>query len=306
MVLSKVPVLFLIFNRPENTKIVFNQIKQYRPDKLYVSADGPRLNNQRDLKLCKETRKIIDLVDWDCQVFTLFKESNEGCKKSIFGAVSWFFEKEESGIILEDDCLPAPIFFDYCTYYLQTMKTDKSIFAISGSRFNFQSSKQSVALGSYSLMWGWATWSDRWRHYSFDVSDYNYVLKKQFFRKKALFNYWSSIYELMEQDKIDTWDYQWILTVFRQSGLVVRPPFNLVKNLGFNQDATHTLRINHPASKFDCINNEFVFKEKLEYLASIDKEDELVWLNFSFFKYFIWYNRNKLSIIGQIVRKVFM
>ena len=110
----------------------------------------------------------------------------------------------------------------------------------------------------------------------------------------------------MKQNKIDTWDYQWILTVFRHSAFVIRPPFNLVKNLGFNENATHTLRINHPASKFDCINNEFVFKKKLEYLASIDKEDELVWLNFSFLKYFIWYNRKKLRIIGQIVRKVFM
>lgn len=303
MKLDKVPVLFLIFNRPENTKIVFNQIRQYKPKKLYISADGPRLNNDSDLKSCKEARMVLDLVDWDCEIFTLFKETNEGCKRAIVGGISWFFENEDLGIILEDDCLPSPIFFDYCSFYLQTMKTNKFIFSISGSRFNYQNNNQSVALGSYSLMWGWATWSDRWKHYSLDVSDYSFILNKHFSKKKSLYNYWSSIYELMKQNKIDTWDYQWILTVFRHSGLVIRPPFNLVKNLGFNENATHTLRINHPASKFDSIDKEFYFDLDLNYNSAIDKEDEKSWLNLSLIKLIIWRNRENLRKFGQLVRK---
>jgi hypothetical protein len=303
MKLEKVPVLFLIFNRPENTKTVFKKIREYKPEKLYISADGPRLNNLSDLKLCKETRMIIDLIDWDCQIFTLFKEKNEGCKMSIIGGISWFFENEEYGIILEDDCLPSSIFFHYCSFYLQKMKNEKFIFSISGSRFNYQKKNQSVAFGSYSLMWGWATWSDRWKNYSLDVSDYSNILKKHFPRKKAIINYWSSIYELMKQNKIDTWDYQWILTVVRHSGMVIRPPFNLVKNLGFNENATHTFRINHPASKFDCIDKDFSFDLDLKHCSSIDKEDEKSWLNLSLIKLIIWRNRENLRKIGHFLRK---
>ena len=110
-----VPVLFLIFNRPDTTKQVFDAIRKARPKRLYVAADAPRVEKEGEAALCQQTRAIIKQVDWDCEVQTLFREENLGCQKAISSAIDWFFEHEEMGIILEDDCLPSPSLFSFCS-----------------------------------------------------------------------------------------------------------------------------------------------------------------------------------------------
>jgi len=112
------PVLFLIFNRPDTTTRVFEAIRAARPERLYVAADGPRMTREGEAERCAEARRIATAVDWPCEVKTLFRETNLGCRAAVSGAITWFFEHEEEGIILEDDCLPDPSFFPYCTELL--------------------------------------------------------------------------------------------------------------------------------------------------------------------------------------------
>lgn len=168
-------VLFLVFNRPNTTKQVFEAIRQARPPKIYVASDGARENIPGETERVEEVRRIVSDVDWPCEIKTLYRHKNLGCKEAIFSAINWFFENEEQGIIIEDDCLPSAEFFPYCEFYLDKYKYDDNIFSISGSRFGLS---EKSCFSKYALMWGWATWRDRWKYYSLELEGVDEVCKK--------------------------------------------------------------------------------------------------------------------------------
>ncbi|WP_305908264.1 hypothetical protein Q9L42_011480 [Methylomarinum sp. Ch1-1] len=234
-------VLFLVFNRPEPTTQVFEAIRQAKPPRLYVAADGPRPDREGEAVRCEEVRRIATDVDWPCEVVTLFREKNLGCKYAVSGAITWFFEQEEEGIILEDDCLPAQSFFGFCDELLKKYKYDKRIGHISG--YNHFPNRVFDCDYFYSLfpgIWGWATWADRWKDYNVILSiNPNVIdaLENRLYDKK-MYCYWYKIFNSIND--IDTWDYQWCFTLLTQGYLSIRPSKNLVTNIGFGNDATHT------------------------------------------------------------------
>ncbi|HKZ36424.1 MAG TPA: hypothetical protein VJ184_02160, partial [Chryseolinea sp.] len=132
---SDIPVLFMIFNRPETTKRVFESIRNERPHRLFVAADGPRPNKPGEAEMCAEARKIATAVDWECEVKTLFREENLGCGRAPARAITWFFENVERGIILEDDCLPSHDFYLFCSILLERYRYDSRIMEIGGNNF---------------------------------------------------------------------------------------------------------------------------------------------------------------------------
>src|SRR5262245_4664601 len=120
----KAPVLFLVFNRPDRTQRVFNAIRAAKPERLYIVADGPRDGNDDDMEKCNAVRAIVSMVDWDCSVTTNFRQVNFGCGRGLTSGINWFFEQENEGIILEDDCLPAPSFFRFSSELLRKFRDD--------------------------------------------------------------------------------------------------------------------------------------------------------------------------------------
>ncbi len=241
------PILFIIFNRLETTRQVFEEIRKVKPKFLFVAADGPRPHKQEDDADCSEARSIIELVDWDCEVKTLFQQENLGCGVGPATAISWFFEHADEGIILEDDCLPAPGFFTFCQSMLKKYRHDDRIFHISGN--NFQMGRKrgdaSYYFSKYTGTWGWATWKRAWQHYRFSIENLESFLDQQkldkFVQSKAEKAYWMRIFKLIEFGKRkDIWDYQWTFAVWDQEALAIFPNTNLVKNIGFVENATHT------------------------------------------------------------------
>lgn len=239
------PVLFLVFNRPDTTKRVFQKIKEAKPPRLYVAADGPRKGREGEAEKCEEVRQIATNVDWTCEVKTLFRDENLGCKNAVSGAIDWFFEKEEMGIILEDDCLPNQSFFFFCEELLEKYKTDKRIWHIGG--YKYQSSgadKFSYNFSRYTHVWGWATWKRAWKYYDVDLKKYKkhkHTLENyDFFHRKKDYLKRKKVLEKVVSGKLDTWDYQWNFCVRINNGLAIRPSKNLVENIGFREDATHT------------------------------------------------------------------
>ena len=161
-------ILFLIFNRPEETKRVFESIKEAKPSKLYLASDGPRSHVIDEEKIVSEVKlNVLNAIDWDCEVKTLFREKNLGCKIAVSEAISWFFDHEDQGIILEDDCLPSQSFYRFCEELLNIYKNDLRIWHISGDNFQngIARSEESYYYSKFSHVWGWATWKDRWQHY---------------------------------------------------------------------------------------------------------------------------------------------
>jgi ADP-heptose:LPS heptosyltransferase len=240
------PVLFIIFNRPDVTALVFDEIRKAQPSRLFVAADGPRANRPMDEVLCKEARAIISQVDWPCEVKTLFREQNLGCGHAVSSAISWFFSQVEEGIILEDDCLPHPTFFTYCQDLLEYYRNDTKVMHIGG--VNFQNGHKrgdaSYYFSGVAHVWGWASWRRAWDLYNFNVSDfYTFVRDEkiyEYFPNEKLAMHWLDHFKSMYYHKIDTWDHQWSYAVLNNHGVSVIPNTNLISNIGFREDATHT------------------------------------------------------------------
>jgi len=254
-------VLFLIFNRPDTTAEVFAAIRRARPTRLYVAADGPRPGRDGEAALCDQTRRIATAVDWPCNVLTLFRETNLGCGAAVGGAVSWFFEHEPEGIILEDDCLPDASFFPYCAELLERHRRDERIMCIAG--FNSApepfAGSDSYTYSALPAIWGWASWRRAWAH--FDPLALGSPTLRQDIRAvckdKVFENTFVEAFARTASGELDTWDYVWNYCVWAQRGLTCIPRVNLVRNIGFGEDATHTTDADHPRGKLEARSLEF-------------------------------------------------
>ena len=249
------PILFLIFNRPEITQRVFEEIKKQKPKYLFIAADGARTDNLQDVQKCKMARDIVlDGINWDCEVKTLFRDENLGCGIAVSEAVTWFFKNVDQGIILEDDCLPHASFFVFCETLLEKYKDDENVYGISGD--NFQDGNQrgdaSYFFSNYCYIWGWASWRRAWNSYDFNLKQLEVFKEKQLIKnidKRTVFkNYWFAILEKVVNKEIDTWDYQWLFTIWNNGGVAVAPNVNLICNIGFGKDATHTTALSSSAN----------------------------------------------------------
>jgi hypothetical protein len=240
-------VLFLVFNRPDTTREVFDAIRAARPPRLYVAADGPRADRPGEAQRCAEVRRIATNVDWPCEVKTLFRDRNLGCNRGCAGGISWFFENEEEGIILEDDVLPLPSFFPYCDELLERYRDDERVAMVSGCntisrRF---ASKESYFFSRYSLFWGWASWRRAWGRHDVAMKDWPAWRDRGGLAKfpggNRLFEaYWRHNFDTAHSGKIDTWDHQWTFSCWKRGWLSIIPARNQTLNLGFRSDATHT------------------------------------------------------------------
>ena len=194
------PILFIIFNRPDTTQVVFNRIKEIKPKYLFIAADGPRLNVSDEVEKCEETREIINQIDWDCELKTLFRDRNLGCGMGVSSAITWFFDYVEQGIILEDDCLPDLTFFEFTALMLEKYKDNNKIKMISGTNyfFNKVKSKESYYFSKCFFIWGWATWKRAWSEFDFDMKSWPKNKKKHFlqtiFENKKIYNYWNIMF----------------------------------------------------------------------------------------------------------------
>ncbi|WP_276372003.1 nucleotide-diphospho-sugar transferase [Chryseolinea sp. H1M3-3] len=279
---SDVPVLFMIFNRAETTRKVFDAIRQEKPKRLFVAADGPRANKPGEAEKCEEVRKIATAVDWDCEVKTLFRSENLGCGRAPAGAITWFFEHVEEGIILEDDCLPSHDFFLYCAELLERYRNDNRIMEIGGNNFLDTAHKQldySYYFSNHNMIWGWATWRRAWKIYDFEMKLYNKVRDSEYlkscFRSDYELDYFKWIFDktVGAIQNVTWWDYQWEFIRRINSGLTIIPQKNLVVNLGLGTDATHTLDPNGAGHNLKLEPLSFPLKHPEFVVPDVKKDD---------------------------------
>jgi GNT-I family len=237
-------VALFIFNRADTTRQVLAQISRYRPKKLLVIGDGPRDDSEQIL--CAEARAVIAEVDWDCEVLTDYSLVNMGCKHRVASGLAWVFNEVEEAIILEDDCVPDPSFFTYCDDLLIRYRDDKRVMAISGDNFEGCTKKrqESYYFSRWFHCWGWATWRRAWKKYDPDILDWPQLSQSDWLAdvltSEQLARYWSRIFDAVYAGLIDTWDYQWMFATWAEHSLTIVPAVNLVSNIGFRADATHT------------------------------------------------------------------
>lgn len=274
------PVLFIIFNRPETTQIVFDAIRNIKPSRLYVAADGPRPTVGTDVTRCAQARKIIEQVDWNCAVKTQFRDKNLNCGVGPSTAMTWFFENEEEGIILEDDCLPSESFFWFCRELLEKYRNDSRVMHIGGNNFldGLTNDSDSYYFSRSGHIWGWATWRRAWKCFDYNIALYEKVKESGFFDKYFL-NWMEKSYRLRKLDataakrgSVDWWDYQWDFARYINSGLAIVPQKNLVKNLGFGEGATHTTDGGSKNASLAALDLEFPLKHPATVIRDVEND----------------------------------
>jgi hypothetical protein len=259
-----VPLVLIIFNRPDTARRVFEMVCLMRPKILMVVADGPRTDRPGEAEKCAMVRSMIDEVDWPCEVVKNFSAVNMGCKLRLSSGLDWAFELVEEAVILEDDCLPNQTFFDFCAQMLSFYRTDDRIMHISGVNFQFGGTRGD---GSYYFsrkahVWGWATWRRAWKYY--DVTMRHFPLYRDsdaiinIISNRKMQRFMLREFAMAYENKIDTWDYQWTFAMHLQNALSIIPNVNLVSNIGFGNNATHTtdarnLFSNMPVASLDNI-----------------------------------------------------
>lgn len=240
------PVAFIIFNRPDTTARVFAEIAKARPPKLLVVGDGPRASRPGEVERVAAARAIIEKVDWPCEVLTNFSEENLGCKRRVSSGIDWVFEQVEEAIILEDDCLPHPTFFRFCQEMLERYRHDERVAMVSGDNFLFDrvSVPESYYFSRYLHIWGWASWRRAWKDYDVKIRDWPQAqldgLLGAYIRRSGERSYWLKAFGEVYHARLDTWDYQWVLSSWLQNRIAIMPAVNLISNIGFGQTATHT------------------------------------------------------------------
>lgn len=240
------PVAFFIFNRPECTQQVFSAISKAKPKILLLISDGPRPSRENEDEKVAKTRSIVEKIDWPCTVLKNYSETNLGCKKRISSGIDWVFTHVSEAIFLEDDCLPDPSFFRFCQEMLEKYRDNPLVGMISGDNFQFgrRTCSESYYFSKYFHIWGWATWRDRWEDYDVDMKKWPEIKKSDALTKnvknKKEKQYWSNVFQQTYAQRIDTWDHQWTFANWITGRLCILPNVNLISNLGFSLDATHT------------------------------------------------------------------
>lgn len=248
-----VPVLLLTFNRLDTTRRVFEAVRQVRPAKLYLACDGPRASRPEDVEKVAAVREYLtSSVDWPCEVKILFQERNLGCKDAPIAGITWLFENEEVGIVLEDDCLPHVDFFGFCADVLERFKDDGRVYAISGT--NIAGCWREDVSGFFSMMggnWGWASWRRAWSRYRADIgpelTEENWSTIARNLGDRRLYRCMRDLVGSHSESMAgDAWDYQWLFRRLLDNGLTVVPSRNLISNIGFGEDSTHTADPSNP------------------------------------------------------------
>lgn len=244
----KTPVIFLIFRRPKETSLVFEQIRKARPPKLFIVADGPR--NSDEKILTDSTREVVSRIDWPCEVFRNYSDINLGCRECVSSGITWAFNHTEKAIILEDDCLPNETFFKYCEEMLVRYESDEHIMHIGGTNFQQDNSGYAHNIGDSSYyfsniaqIWGWATWKRSWDKYDKYMQTWPNTANLKSFRgifpNLPTLHYWKHMFTRLYRNETDTWDIAWTYTCFREGGMCIMPRVNLITNIGTNIGSAH-------------------------------------------------------------------
>jgi hypothetical protein len=242
-------VLLIAFNRPDHLTVLIDRLREVQPTRVYLAVDGARPSRAGEGELVGACQALAGAIDWPCEVKTLFREQNLGCGLGVSSAISWFFGHEERGVILEDDIIPDPSFFPFCMELLDRYQDDSRVFAISGCNFVLPEGLSST--GAYRFtqvphIWGWATWRRSWDEYQLDIAGWRqrlpiHKLWARSGKRLTATVFWTGTFELLARKQVDTWDGQLVLASMAANQWTATSNVNLVENLGFGADATHTL-----------------------------------------------------------------
>jgi hypothetical protein len=241
------PVLLLAFNRPDTTAKVFAAIREARPESFFFAVDGARPDRLNECEQVLAVHRLVETIDWPCDVKTLFRDLNLGCKIAVSEAITWFFDHVESGVVLEDDCVAHPSFFPFASELLARYRDDEHVCMISGDNFQFgvRRSPDSYYASRFTHIWGWASWRRAWQLYDHGMSQWPEQRAagwlEQYLGDTQAARYWTRVFDETHGERNSSWAYRWIYSAWVNDALSLIPAVNLISNIGFGDQATHTV-----------------------------------------------------------------
>jgi hypothetical protein len=281
-------------------------IENVRPSRLYFAVDGPRPDRAGEADAVRQVRELASKVHWDCEVRTLFRDRNLGCKLAVSEAISWFFSEVESGIILEDDCVAHPSFFPFAAELLEHYRDDERVMMVSGD--NFQQGRKrgdhSYYFSRYTHIWGWATWRRAWSLYDHRMRAWPGLRAGSWLRdmlkSDRAADYWTRVFDETHAERNTSWAYRWMFSAWSQNGLTVLPNVNLVSNIGFGDQATHTTGQHSPIAELETTAIQFPLRHPpyviLDAMADRFTEEHL------FSRLNVW--RRAVGRLGRTLRPI--
>lgn len=297
------PVVLLVFNRPETTARVFSALRQARPSHLLVVADAPRENRPAERVLCEQVRRIVEQVDWPCQVQRNYADLNLGCKLRVSSGLDWVFDQVEEAIILEDDCLPEDSFFRFCQEMLEKYRDDPRIASIGGNNFQFGAhhTPHSYYFSLYNHIWGWASWRRAWQGYDVQMVKWPELRETEWLAKifpdRNAARYWKANFDKVHRGLLDTWDVQLTFKFWLDDRLSIIPAVNLVSNVGFGPQATHTKQAGSTLDSLPVSRMEFPLNHPplVARDAQADARTQVSLFTFTTKQAFCWMVKNMLT-----------
>ena len=306
---SIAPILIVAFNRPDFCEEVIKAVRLAKPQHLFLAVDGPRAESPSDEINCAKTKATVKLIDWPCEVRTFFRETNRSCKYAPPEAITWFFSQVPAGIILEDDCVPTLDFLLFASQLLQRYSDEETIGMITGNNhFGFQSTaKESYHFSAYSTIWGWASWRRAWELYDVDMKPY--ICDLASIRARAGHSerfraYWWRYVEAV-LNGMNTWDVQWSVALLANRKLIIRPKCNLVANIGFTPDSTHTSGYEYGAERYVRTGRlDFPLvhpiDRKIDDLADLKLEKSVV----SYWRRGLTFIGSRCGLVGRLIASI--
>jgi hypothetical protein len=239
------PIVLLIFCRPSSTEKVFEAVRQAKPSKLLVVADGPRADKPGEAEKCQAARSVIEQVDWDCEVLTNYSDVNLGLKQRVSTGLDWAFSLVEEAIILEDDCLPHPTFFSYCEELLEKYRENEQVMMVGGSNLllKWHPDVQSYYFSYFNSCWGWATWRRAWNCYDIEMKRWEdpetRAKIRELLANEKHYQACEKMFDRVYREEINSWALRWFFARLANAGLSITPSVNLITNIGFTKEATH-------------------------------------------------------------------
>lgn len=251
----RTPILLITFNRPDHTRRVLTEILKQEPQDLYVCQDGPREGNENDRIKVQEVQEVINelssaytKINKHFTLHTLYQTKNLGCGPGPAAGITWFFEHVEQGIVMEDDCLPHSDFFIYCEELLERYDGNPQVQFINATLYHDRwKCAGSYGFSHYMVTGAWAAWKRSWKGFDLDLHTLDAeVFSRQVYqlvksRTEADWWYAKVLETQRDTEKKSYWDYQMQIHLFLNSALTIHPKVNLISNIGFDAEGTHTL-----------------------------------------------------------------
>lgn len=294
---TTVPVVLLIYRRPAEVARVCETLRTAQPSRLIIVADGPRADRPDDASAVAAARAAAEAVDWPCEITRIYADTNMGLRNRVESGITAVFNLVERAIILEDDCVPAPSFFPFCTELLERYADDSRVMAISGNDFQGgRPTPASYRFSRYPHCWGWATWRRAWQHYDGPMADWPTLRDspwlEQYLGSRRAARYWRQPFDQVYAGRVDSWAFRWLYSCWRRDGIAVLPARNLVSNIGFGPQATHTFAAHNPLAALPTYDMAFPLRHPPQVAADARADAR------------IQRNVYDISLIRRIVRRI--